>query len=88
MTQETRLPRTEVPFSTTSTRGMEVIRTPGVARDQEYAERETYAGNTVALDTRLLQDILSGSWSRQQLYGPMPSWYRDSFYNIIQPWER
>ena len=87
-TQETGPLRTEIPPSTTSSRDTEVIRTPSVARDQEYAKKKTYAGNTVTLDTRLLQDILSGSWARQQLYGSTPSWYCDSFYNIVQPWER
>ena len=66
---------------------MEIIRTPGVTRDQEYAERGTYTKNIVALDTRLLQDIISGRWTGQQLYGPVPNWYRDSFYNMTQPWE-
>ena len=51
--------RTEVPSPTSPTRGMEILRTPGVTRDQEYAERGTYTENTVALDTRLLQDIIS-----------------------------
>ena len=66
---------------------MEIIRTPGVAREQEYAERGTYAKNILTFDTRLLQDIISGGWTRQQLYGSTPSWYRDSFYNITQPWD-
>ena len=66
---------------------MEILRTPGVTRDQEYAERGTYTENIFALDTRLLQDIISGRWTRQQFYGPIPNWYRDSFYNITQPWE-
>ena len=79
--------RTEVPSPTSPTRGMEILRTPGVTRDQEYAERGTYTENIFALDTRLLQDIISGRWTRQQLYGPIPNWYRDSFYNITQPWE-
>ena len=35
----------------------------------------------------MLQDIISERWTRQQLYGPIPNWYRDSFYNITQPWE-
>ena len=48
--------RTEVPSPTSPTRGMEILRTPGVTRDQEYAERGTYTKNIVALDTRLLQD--------------------------------
>ena len=43
-----------------STRSMEIIRTPGVAREQEYAERGSYAENVLTLDTRLLQDIISG----------------------------
>ena len=50
-------------------------------------QRGTYTKNIVALDTRLLQDIISGRRTRQQLYGPIPNWYRDSFYNITQPWE-
>ena len=52
--------RTEVPSPTSPTRGMEILRTPGVTRDQEYAERVTYTKNIVALDTRLLQDIITG----------------------------
>ena len=79
--------KTEVPSLTSSTRGMEIHRTPGVTRDQEYAERGTYTENIFALDTRLLQDIISGRWTRQQLYGPISNWYQDSFYNITQPWE-
>ena len=31
--------------------------------------------------------IISGRWTRQQLYGPTPTWYRDSFYNVTSPWE-
>ena len=38
-------------------------------------------------DTRLLQDIISGRWTRRQLYGSTPSCYQDSFYNITQPWD-
>ena len=79
--------KTEVPSPTSSTRGMEILRTPGVTRDQEYAERGIYTKNILALDTRLLQDIISGRWTRQQLYGPISNWYQDSFYNITQPWE-
>ena len=67
--------RTEIPSPTSPTRGMEILRTLGVTRDQEYAERGTYTENIVALDTRLLQDIISGRWTRQQLYGPIPNWY-------------
>ena len=66
---------------------MEILRTPGVTRDQEYAERGTCTENILALDTRLLQDIISGRWSRQQFYGLIPNWYRGTFYNITQPWE-
>ena len=43
--------------------------------------------NILAFDARLLQDIISRRWSRQQMYGSTPSWYRDSFYDITQPWE-
>ena len=66
---------------------MEIIRTPGVAREQEYADRGSYAESVLTLDTRLLQDIISGRWTRQQLYGSTPSCYQDSFYNIAQPWD-
>ena len=80
-------PRTEAPSPTSPTRGMEIIRTPGVTRDQECAEKRAYAENIITLDARLLQDIISGRWTRQQLYEPTPNWYRDSFYNITLPWE-
>ena len=66
---------------------MEIIRTPGVTRDQECAEKRAYAKNIVTLDARLLQDSISGRWTRQQLYEPTPNWYHDSFYNITLPWE-
>ena len=80
-------PRTKVPSPTSPTRGMEIIRTPVVTRDQECAEKRAYAKNIVTLDARLLQDIISGRWTRQQLYEPTPTWYRDSFYNVTLPWE-
>ena len=35
----------------------------------------------------LLQDIISGRWTRQQLYEPTPSWYPDSFHSITISWE-
>ena len=85
--QEIGPPRTEVPSPTLPTRGMEIIRTPGVTRDQECAEKRAYAKNIVTLDARLLQDIISGRWTRQQLYGPTPTRYRDSLYNVTAPWE-
>ena len=44
--------KTEVSSPTSPTRGMEILRTPGVTRDQEYAERGTYTKNIFALDTR------------------------------------
>ena len=65
---------------------METLRTPGVARNQEHTERGMYAENILAFDARLLQDIISGRWSRQQMYGSTPSWYQDSFYDITPPW--
>ena len=65
---------------------MEIFRTPGVAREQEYAERNV-CWECTCLDTRLLKDIISGRWTEQQLYGSTPSWYRDNFYNITQPWD-
>ena len=58
-----------------------------MAREQEYTERGMYVENILAFDARLLQDIISGRWSRQQMYGSTPSWCQDSFYDITQPWE-
>ena len=45
------------------TRGIEVIRTPGVTREDAYAEGNQYSENVFSLDARLLQEILSGRWS-------------------------
>ena len=58
--QETKPQLAEVSSPTSPTRGMEIIRTPGVAREQEHAERGTYAKNILTFDTRFLQDIISG----------------------------
>ena len=66
---------TEVSHLASPTGDIETLRTPGVARDQEYMERGMYAENILAFDARLLQDIISGQWSRQQMYGSTPSWY-------------
>ena len=85
--QEIGPPRIEAPSPKLPTRGMEIIRTPGVTRDHKCAEKRAYTKNIVTLDARLLQDIISGRWTRQQLYEPTPTWYRDSFYNITSPWE-
>ena len=71
--QETKPQISEVSSPTSPTRKMEIIRTPGVAREQEYADRGSYAESILTLDTRLLQDIISGRWTRQQLYGSTPS---------------
>ena len=78
---------TEVSHSASPTGDMETLRTPGVARNQEHTERGMYAENILAFDARLLQDIISERWSRQQMYGSTPSWYQDSFYDITPPWE-
>ena len=85
---ETGSSRSEISPSTMSSRAMEVIKTPSVAGEQEHVEMETYAGNTITLGAKLLQNIFLGSWAKQQLYGLTPDWYRDSFYNIVQPLER
>ena len=85
--EEIRSVSTEVSHLASPTGDIETLRTPGVARDQEYTERGMYAENILAFDARLLQDIISGRWSRQQMYGSTPSWYRDSFYDTTQPWE-
>ena len=85
--QEIEPPRTEAPSPTLPTRGMDIIRIPGVTRDQECAEKRAYAKNIITIDARLLHDIISGRWTRQQLYGLTPTWYPDSFYNITLTWE-
>ena len=66
---------------------MEIIRTPGVTRNQDSAEKKAYAENIITLDARLLQDIISGRWTRQQLYEPTASWYSDNLHSITIPWE-
>ena len=66
---------------------MEIIRSPGLTRDQDSAEKRAYTENIITLDARLLQDIISGRWTRQQLYEPTSHWYRDSFHSITVPWE-
>ena len=59
--KETKPQISEVSSPASPTRSMKIIiRTPGVAREQEYAERGTYAENVPTLDTKLLQDIISG----------------------------
>ena len=63
--RETKPQLAEVSSPTSPARGLEIIRTPGVAREQqEYAEGGTYAENILTFDTRLLQDIISGRWTR------------------------
>ena len=85
--QEIGPPQTEASSPTSPTRGMEIIQTPGVTKDQDPTEKKAYAENIVTLDARLLQNIISGRWTRQQLYEPTPNWYRDSFHSITVPWE-
>ena len=85
--QEVGPQKTKTPSPISPTRGMEIIRTPGVTRDQDSAEKKAYAENIVTLDARLLQDIISGRWTRQQLYEPTSNWYSDNFHGITIPWE-
>ena len=66
---------------------MEIIRAPGVTRDRDSTENKAYAENIITLDARLLQDIISGRWTRQQLYKPTSNWYPDNFCGITIPWE-
>ena len=63
---------------------IETLQTPGVVRND--TGRELYAENILAFDARLLQDIISGRWSRQQMYDSNPGWYQDSFYDLTPPW--
>ena len=58
-----------------------------MTRDQDSAEKKAYTENIVTLDARLLQDIISGRWTQQQLYAPTPNWYRDNLHSITIPWE-
>ena len=85
--EEIRSVSTEVSRSASLTGDIETLRTPGVVRNQDFTERGMYAENILAFDARLLQDIISGRWSRQQMYGSTPGWYQDSFYEITPPWE-
>ena len=84
--EEIRSVSTEVSCSASLTGDIEALRTPGVARNQDFTERGMYAENILAFDARLLQDIISGGWSRQQMYGSTPGWCQDSFYDITPPW--
>ena len=65
---------------------IETLRTPRVVRND--TGRELYAENILAFDARLLQDIISGRWSHQQMYDSNPGWYQDSFYDLTPPWVR
>ena len=85
--EETRSVSTEVSHSASLAGDIETLRTPGVVRNQEFTKRGMYVENILAFDARLLQDIISGWWSRQQMYGSTPGWYQDSFYEITPPWE-
>ena len=62
--QETEQQHSEISSTASPTRDMEVIHTPGVAREEEYAARGPYTENVLTLDARLLQDIISGRWSK------------------------
>ena len=62
--------RTEDSSPTSPTRGMEILRMPGVTRDQEYAERGAYTKNILALNTRPLQDIITGRWADNNFMDP------------------
>ena len=58
--EEIRSVGTEVSHSASLIGDIETLRTPGVVRNQDFTERGTYAENILALDARLLQDIISG----------------------------
>ena len=77
---------TEVSHTASLTEHIETLRTPGVVRDLNVTERGMYVENILAFDARLLQDITSGRWSHQQMYGSIPGWYQDCFYDITPPW--
>ena len=58
-----------------------------MTRDQDPTEKKAYAENIITLDARLLQDIITGRWTQQQLYEPTSNWYHDNFHSITVPWE-
>ena len=58
-----------------------------MTRNQDPTEKKAYAENIVTLNARLLQDIIAGRWTQQQLYKPTPNWYHDNFHSITIPWE-
>ena len=84
--EEIRSVSTEVSRSASLTEDIEILRTPGVVRNLDVTERGMYAENILAFGAQLLQDIISGRWSHQQMYGSTPRWYQDSFYDITPPW--
>ena len=76
----------EISHAASLTEDIETLRTPGVVRNLDVTERRMYAENILAFDAQLLQDIISGRWSRQQMYGSTPRWYQDSFYDVTPQW--
>ena len=84
--KERRFVDNENSLAVSLTEDLETLRTPGVVRNLDYTERGLYAENILAFDAQLLQDIISGQWSRQQMYGSTPRWYQDSFYDITPLW--
>ena len=82
--KERKLTNNENSCAASLTETIETLRTPGVVRDD--TGRELYAENILAFDAQLLQDIISGQWSHQQMYDSNPGWYQDSFYDITPPW--
>ena len=58
--EEIRSVGTEVSRSASLTEDIETLRTHGVARNLDVAERGMYVENILAFDARLLQDIISG----------------------------
>ena len=77
---------TEVSHSAPLTEDIEMLRTPGAGRNQDFTGRGMYVENILGFDARLLQDIISGCWSHQQMYGSTPGWYQDSYYDITPLW--
>ena len=84
--EERRSVDNEISRSASLTEDIETLRIPGVVRNLDVTERGMYVENILAFDARLLQDIISGQWSRQQMYGSTPRWYQDSFYDVTPPW--
>ena len=63
----------EVSSPALPTRSMEIIRTPGVAREQEYAEREMYTGMYSPLIQDYYKILFLEDGLDSNFMGPLPA---------------